>query len=144
MNKEDLQKYYFETVLSNVTNYNNFNVYGHIDFITRYGGPNYRGLNFKENEDLIQEILKTLISKNKGIEINTSGFRYKEDRTYPSFEVLKKYVELGGEIITIGSDAHIADYIGMDFDYAYDMLKSLGVKYICSFKNREPIFQKIK
>ncbi|WP_410207501.1 histidinol-phosphatase HisJ family protein [Fusobacterium sp.] len=143
-NKEQLQRYYFETVLKNVKTYNNFNVYGHIDFITRYGGSEYRGLNYKENLDLIDEILRTLISKNKGIEINTSGYRYKEDRFYPCTDLLKRYFELGGEIITIGSDSHIKDYIGKDFDIAYDFLKSIGVNYICSFDQMQPVFKKIK
>lgn len=144
MNKEQLQRHYFETVLKNVQSYNEFNVYGHIDFITRYGGEKYRGLNYKENLDLIDEILKTLINKHKGIEINTSGFRYKEDRFYPCTDLVKRYFELGGEIITIGSDAHINEYIGMDFDVAYDFLKSIGVNYICSFEKMQPVFKKIK
>lgn len=143
MSKSELQKYYFETVLHNVKNYNNFDVYGHIDFITRKGGENYRGVNFYENEELITEILSTLIAKNKGIEINTSGFRYGENRVYPCYEILKRYIDLGGKIITIGSDSHVANYLGMDFEYAYEMLKDLGINYICSFKNRKPIFEKI-
>lgn len=143
MTKQELQKYYFETVLDNVKNYNDFNVYGHIDFITRYGGEDFHGVNYEENKDLIDEILKTLIMKNKGIEINTSGFRYNEDRVYPCDYILKRYIELGGQIITLGSDAHISDYIGMDFPFVYEKLRKMGVNYICSFKNREPIFRKI-
>lgn len=143
-NKEQLQRYYFETVLKNVKEYNDFNVYGHIDFVTRYGGENYRGLNFKENLDIIDEIIKTLVMKNKGIEINTSGFRYLEDRFYPCTDFVKRYVELGGEIITTGSDSHVYKHIGMDFDKVYEFLKSIGVKYICSFDKRQPIFKKIK
>ena len=143
-NKDQLQKYYFETVLKNVQDYNNFSVYGHIDFITRYGGEQYRGLNYKENLDVIDDILKTLISKNKGLEINTSGYRYQENRFYPCTDLLKRYFELGGEIITIGSDSHVSEYIGKDFDIAYDFLKSIGVKYICSFDKLNPVFKTIK
>ena len=142
--KEQMQKYYFETVLDNVKKYNNFSVYGHIDFVTRYGGEKYRGLEYKKNSDIIDEILKTLILKEKGIEINTSGYRYKEDRFYPCTDIVKRYFELGGEIITIGSDSHIKDYLTMDFDVAYDFLESIGVKYICGFDKMKPVFKKIK
>ena len=108
------------------------------------GGNEYRGLEYKKNQDLIDEILKTLISKGKGIEINTSGYRYKEDRFYPCTDVVKRYFELGGEIITIGSDSHIKEYITMDFDIVYEFLKSIGVKYICGFDKLNPVFKKLK
>lgn len=143
-NKEQLQKLYFETVLDNVKKYNKFSVYGHMDFITRYGGEQYRGLEYKKNFDLIDEILKTLISKGKGLEINTSGYRYKEDRFYPCTDILKRYFELGGEILTIGSDSHIKEHLTMDFNIVYDFLKSIGVKYICSFDKMNPVFKKLK
>lgn len=143
-NKEQLQKLYFETVLDNVKKYNNFSVYGHMDFVTRYGGENYRGLEYKKYSDLIDEILKTLISKGKGIEINTSGYRYKEDRFYPCTDIVKRYFELGGEILTIGSDSHIKEHLTMDFDIVYDFLKSIGVKYITSFNQMKPTFKKLK
>lgn len=143
-NKEQLQRYYFETILNNVKNYNNFSVYGHLDFITRYGGEKYRGLEYKKNADLIDEILKILISKGKGIEINTSGYRYKEDRFYPCKDIVKRYYELGGEIFTIGSDSHIKDHLAMDFNIVYEFLKSIGINYICSFDKMKPIFKKLK
>lgn len=143
-NKVELQQYYFETVLRNVRDYNKFCVYGHLDFVTRYGGPEYRGLDYKANFDIIDEILKTLISKGKGIEINTSGFRYKEDRFYPCTDIVKRYFELGGEVLTVGSDSHIKEYLSMDFDRVYGFLNSIGVKYICSFENMKPIFNKLK
>lgn len=141
--KEEYQKFYFETVLDNVRKYDAFNVYGHMDFVTRYGGEKYRGLDYKGNFDIIDEILKTLISKGKGIEINTSGYRYKEDRFYPCTDIVKRYFQLGGEIITIGSDSHIKEHLTMDFDIVYNFLKSIGVKYICSFEQRKPIFKNI-
>lgn len=142
--KEEYQRYYFETVLDNVKKYNEFNVYGHIDFVTRYGGEKYRGLDYKVHSDIIDEILKTLISKGKGIEINTSGYRYKEDRFYPCKEIVRRYYELGGEILTVGSDSHVKEHLTMDFGVVYEFLKSIGVEYICGFEQRKPIFRKIK
>jgi len=140
----ELQNLYFETVLKNVETYNKFNVFGHLDFVTRYGGSSFSGMDLNEHWDIIIKILKTLVSKGKGIEINTSGYRYKENRVYPEFEILKKYLELGGKIITIGSDAHIKEHIFMDMDKAYDILEKLGVKHITTFDKMKPVFKKIK
>ncbi|MBC2854972.1 histidinol-phosphatase HisJ family protein [Cetobacterium sp. 2A] len=135
---------YFKNLLKNLDSFDEFSVWGHLDFITRYGGPQYRELNYKKNWDIIEEILKKIISLGRGIEINTSGFRYGENRFYPKDEVLKRYFELGGEVITIGSDAHKFEDIGKDFNVAYDFLESIGVKYISSFKNKEVSFKKYK
>ena len=142
--KEEVQALYFDNVLKNVDIYDQFNVYGHLDFITRYGGAKYRGLNYQKNFDVIDAILKKLIEKGKGIEINTSGYRYKEERFYPCADIIKRYYELGGEILTIGSDAHIKEYLIMDFKRVYDFLESIGKKYITSFEKMQPVFKKIK
>ena len=63
-------------------------------------------LNIQSYSDLIDACLKSLIENGKGIEVNTSGFRYGINGTYPSLNILKRYKELGGEIITAGSDSH--------------------------------------
>ena len=57
---------------------------------------------------------------------------------------VKRYYELGGEILTIGSDAHVKEYLTMDFKLVYDFLESIDKKYITSFKGMQPIFKKIK
>lgn len=142
--RREVQKLYFETVLKNVELYNNFSVYGHIDFITRYGGEEFRKLEYEDNKKIIDKILKTLISKKKGIEINTSGYRYGEERFYPSKEILKRYFELGGKILTVGSDSHRANDIAKDFDMVEKYLLDIGVKEICSFEKMEPTFKVIK
>lgn len=134
---------YFENLLKNVEVYSHYSVYGHLDLITRYGGEKFRGLNYDKQKDIIDEILKIIIYKGKGIEINTSGFRYGENRFYPDTRVLKRYFGLGGEIITVGSDAHRKEDIGKDFNRVYDFLKSIGQNYICLFENMNPIFKKI-
>ncbi|MCI1931048.1 MAG: histidinol-phosphatase HisJ family protein, partial [Clostridia bacterium] len=133
---------YFEEVLSNVKNYDFFNVYGHIDFINRYGSYEDKTMDYYEFKSLTDEILKTIISKGKGIEINTSGYRYGLGHPHPQFELIKRYKELGGEIITVGSDAHKPEQITFKFDKAYEMLKEAGFKYITLFTDRKPEFVK--
>lgn len=143
--REEAHDKYFLEILKSVENFNEFSVQGHLDFITRYGGIDKKGfIDYIRYQDIIDEILKKLISKGKGIEINTSGIRYNENRFYPCDNIVKRYFELGGEIITIGSDSHKASDLGKDFKKAYDFLESIGVKYISSFDQLDVSFKKIK
>ena len=136
---------YFEDVLDNILIHKelNFNVYGHLDYINRYGNYDNKILSYIDFKNIIDEILKTLIEHGKGIEINTSGFRYGLNQTHPQTEILKRYKELGGEILTVGSDAHKASDISADFDKAYEIIKSVGFNYITLFEKQKPRFEKI-
>lgn len=140
--KTEEQSYrdYFKGLLHLVTNYDNFDVIGHFDFIVRYVPYEVKKINYDKYKDIIDEILKVVIKKNKGIEVNTSGIRYKLEEVHPSREILKRYLELGGEIITIGSDAHFAKDLCSDFQYAIEMLKEIGFKRITLFEKRKPNF----
>jgi len=129
---------YMETCLKV---FKNFDVLGHFNVIDRYGNyiPDYTPF-----MDIIEEILKILIHNGKGLEFNTSSFRYgMGERTKPAKEILALYKSLGGEIITIGSDAHKVSDLGYKYDTAVEILKSHGFKYISTFKNRIPDFVKI-
>ena len=95
---------------------------------------------FDKVKPIISEILKHIISKGKGIEINTSSFRYKLDDLTPSKDILKLYKELGGTIITIGSDAHKAEHVGYKILEVREELKKLGFKQFCTFEKMKPIF----
>ncbi len=134
---------YFDEVLHNVENYDFFNVYGHIDFINRYGTYKNKVINYIEFSSIIDKILKTIIQKNKGIEINTSGYRYGLNSPHPCFEILKRYYDLGGKIITVGSDAHKPEHIAYKFKYIYTMLKEIGFEGITTFNNRKPNLVKL-
>ncbi len=134
---------YFADVLNNVKTCDFFSVYGHIDFINRYGNYADKKMVYGDYKFITDEILKTLIEKGKGIEINTSGYRYGLGHTHPQFELVKRYKELGGEIITVGSDAHVPEDIAKDFDKAYKMLEEAGFKYLTLFTDKKPEFVKI-
>lgn len=133
---------YFEELLYCVKNFESFNVVGHLNILVRYN-KEVANENIRNYFDILEEIFKTLIGKNKGIEINTSGFRYNLNNIMPTVEVIKFYKELGGEIITTGSDSHIPDTLAQKFDYVYDVLKYVGFKYITTFEKMEPKFVKI-
>ena len=133
-NIDEVINAYYESILDNLDTCNNFDIYGHIDYIIRYIPDKSYKYNYKNFSDIIDEVLKKIIYNGKGIEINTAGLRYGLNATNPSAEIVLRYRELGGEIITIGSDAHYSRDIGSGFDIAYDMLKSCNFKYYNIFR----------
>lgn len=135
---------YFKDMLNNTIIHKNFCVYGHLDYVKRYSPFNENELLYKDYADVLDEVLKNLISKGKGIEINTAGMRYGLGHFHPQVEFLTRYKELGGEIITIGSDSHRPQDIGSHFDSVIRLLDSLGFRYISKFRKKEPIMIKIK
>lgn len=127
---------YFKLVLEMVENFSSFDVLGHLDFIVRYGPFSDKTYKYSEYNLIIDEILKVLIKADRGIELNTSGLRSKLETTFPKEKVLKRYRELGGRIITIGSDCHSnRDYYG-GVPEGIQLLKSLGFTKISSFDKR--------
>lgn len=135
---------YFNEVLQNIKIYDEFDVYGHLDYVVRYGGYGIKTIEYLEFADILDAILLELIKKDKGIEINTSGLRYGLPYPHPNIEIIKRYKELGGKIITIGSDAHKVEDLAKDFDLVYDILRSLNIGEIAVFHNRIPNFISIK
>lgn len=133
---EAIREYYTD-MLSCVRSFSNFDVLGHIDYLDRYFASREDIPDFREYEDLIIEILQTLIKKGKGIELNTSGMRMKLGHFHPKLPILKLYRKLGGEIITIGSDSHTADTVGFEYKAAEKLLRDLGFKFIHIFKERK-------
>jgi histidinol-phosphatase (PHP family) len=81
-----------------------------------------------------------LIEHGKGLECNTGGLRYGLSQPNPSRRILKRYRELGGEIITIGSDAHTPDYLGYGFQECRRFLLRCGFRYYTVFHGRKPEF----
>ncbi len=119
-----------------------FDVLGHLDYMTRYGREK-GAYSYEKYADLIDPILRTLIEHGKGLELNTSGLRYGLPYAHPQKAVLKRYRELGGEIITVGADAHAPDQIAYAFDQAAEILTRCGFKYYAEFTERKPVFKTI-
>lgn len=142
--KSDYQAFYeyFESIVTNLELFSDFDVYGHLDYVVRYS-PN-KSLNYSYNtfKDIIDKILIKLLDLNKGIELNTNGYRLGLNFPNPCIDILKRYKELGGDIITIGSDAHNPEDIAYNFDIAENILSDCGFKYYCTFLNRIPQFIK--
>lgn len=144
LSKKEAYTKYFESVLENAMLHNCYNVYGHLDYVNRHAPYEDNSVNYGDYRDVIDEILKTLVEKGKGLDVNTSGYRYGAGRPYPQMDILKHFRELGGEIITIGSDAHRPDDIAYRFGDAYEYVKAAGFKAIASFRNKQPEFIDLK
>ncbi|MBQ9540774.1 histidinol-phosphatase HisJ family protein [Ruminococcus sp.] len=121
-----------------------FDVLGHLTYSLRYICGEYGiDVSLEKYEEVIREIFGTLISKGKGIEINTSGLRQKYGQTFPTFELVKLYRQLGGEILTIGSDAHRTADLGKGISEGIVLAKEAGFDMVTYFKNHEPHFLKL-
>lgn len=131
---------YFESILENISVCEHFDVYGHIDYVVRYGPNQNHEYSYERYQDILDAILKKLISMGKGIELNTGGYHYGLGEPNPCTAVIKHYKELGGEIITIGADAHTPDKVAYAFDQAECVLQHCGFRYYTVFKDRHPEF----
>ncbi len=134
---------YFESILESLDVCSDFDVYGHIDYIVRYSPNKARNYSYEKYHDMIDAILRKLIHMGKGIEVNTCGYRYGLGFPNPCKEIVRRYHELGGEIITVGSDAHVAQDIGYDFKKVEQLLSECGFDYYTVFSKRVPAFVKL-
>lgn len=132
-----------ETTLENVRTSDCFQTLGHLDYVVRYGKSREKEYSYTDYADIIDEILKLLIEKEKGLEVNSAGLKYGLPFAHPHPDVLKHYRELGGEIITIGADAHKPEHIAYDFAKAEEILKSCGFKYYTEFFEQKPVFKQL-
>lgn len=132
---------YLEVSLERVKNLSScFDVYGHLDYVLRYAPHQGKSCCFRQFQDIIDEILKTLIQNGKGLECNSGGLKYGLGQPNPSWDILKRYRQLGGEILTVGSDAHEPKYIGYGFEECRKGLLDCGFRYYTVFRCRRPVF----
>lgn len=139
--KDILTKYYND-MLTSIKEYDNFDSLGHIDYLIRYIPPccGEKDYVYKEYQEVLDEIFKLLIRKSKALEINTAGLIKGLPCFHPKLDVLQRYLELGGELLTIGSDGHSPDKIATEFAKTEELLRSLDVKGYYIYKNRTPEF----
>lgn len=140
---EEAYREYFLSILDNLKAFSNFDIYGHLDYVVRYGRTKDADYSYDKYRDILDKILETLIEKEKGLEVNTGAISYNLRDLNPCTDILKRYRELGGEIITIGSDAHEPSAITRGFDRAAEVLTSCGFKYYATFEKRMPEFHRI-
>ena len=138
---EQAELRYFEEILTCVKNHDDFDVLGHLTYLGKTrANPTKRPVRYEPYREVVDEILKTLADKGKGMEVNTSGF----DRCgvyLPSEEYLRRFKELGGEIVTVGSDAHDTGRVGQYCGEVCDLVRGI-FGHVCTFAERKPIFHK--
>lgn len=138
--EETCYRRYFASILENLDAFSDVDSYGHIDYVVRYGPNKNAHYSYERYRDLIDEILKILIEKEIALEVNTAGYKYGLDAPNPHPDILKKYRSMGGELITIGSDAHCPEHLAYDFPKAVSLLQECGFKSYAVFEKRVPHF----
>lgn len=132
---------YYKEIYDCMLRYKDYSVLGHLDMIQRYNSPLYP---FAASKEIIAEILKQAITDGKGIEINTSSFRYNLPDLTPERDILKLYRDLGGTVITIGSDCHKAKDTGDHIAFVHAELKTMGFSSFCTFQQMQPVFHPLQ
>lgn len=129
---------YFKETYDMLLEYDDFDSYAHLDYIIRYAPVDNKMYRYDDFAHVLDPLLQLIIKKNKALELNTSGYRNGFNTPHPQVETLKRYYELGGRKITVGSDAHLTGHIAHSFDQASDLLTSIGFKEITVFHKRQP------
>ncbi|MDO4285613.1 MAG: histidinol-phosphatase HisJ family protein [Eubacteriales bacterium] len=141
--EEEAYREYFAGALSCVRACDCFDSYGHLDYVVRYGPTMDRNYTYEKYRDLIDPLLELLIARGKALELNTSPASKGCRDLNPCKEILKKYRSLGGEMVTVGSDAHTPDKIASSFDRAAQTLLDCGFSQYVTFEKRQPVFHRL-
>ena len=132
---------YLETTLECVRVHEDYDVLGHLTYIAKCGAnPRKEPLRYSDHRAIMDEIMLELVRRGKGMELNTSGI----DRCggpLPTLDYFRRFYELGGRIITVGSDSHDVARAGQ---YTHEMVAELKkiFGYVCTFEGRRPIFHR--
>lgn len=139
--KREAYEKYFNVMVSCLKNYNFIDSLGHIDYIARYSKYNDKEIYYSEFDDIIDEVLKTLIEKNTCLELSTR--RLNDEKAVKNLMIIyKRFRELGGRYVTIGSDAHNPASIGNNFSKAIEIAKCCNLSPVY-FKERRIQYDKI-
>ena len=140
-----MERYYLEVV--EYAKWNKFDSLAHISYPHRYifATPETKSmnLNFEQFDDIVREAFKIIIQNGKAIENNSSSFTKSKEDYELNYKYMKMYKDLGGTLLTVGSDAHTPDKVGNGIKEGYEFLKEIGFEYVTYFENRKPVLVKI-
>lgn len=136
--QEEYNQAYYQEILDVMKEYKDYSVLGHLDAIKRDDQEGI--LPFEKSKAIITEILTLAIQDGKGIEVNTSNERYGLKDLTPCRDILRLYHELGGEILTFGSDSHKEEHVGYHIEQIKEEVKALGFTKFTTFEKMKPIF----
>ena len=133
---------YLEQTLRCVQVHDTYDVLGHLTYVCKsVHNPSHAPVLYSKHREITDAILQELVKRGKGMEINTSGVDRAGDYL-PSEAFLRRFKELGGEIVTVGSDAHDPSRVGQYVPQALQLLKDI-FGHVCTFQNRQPVFHKL-
>ena len=139
MTEEEALSLYLEDTLKNIRAFPDIDACGHLDYVARYLPHRDAFYTYDRFADLIDAILRELTYRGIALEVNTAplmkGLRYFN----PLPEILRRYREMGGELITIGSDAHVPEKVAGCFEQTSEILLSLGFTHYAVYKERKPL-----
>ncbi len=135
-----VEQYYNETL--QMVKEADMDILAHMGLFRR--GLALAGLEYDFNElelwpDTILHILEVIIDREIALELNTSGLRRKENITYPTMDILALYKNMGGQLITVGSDTHREPYIFYGLSEGRKLLIEIGFTETVFFRNRIPL-----
>ncbi|MDD3809261.1 MAG: histidinol-phosphatase HisJ family protein [Erysipelotrichaceae bacterium] len=125
LTKDEAHHKYFTAVLECVKKFDCFDVLGHLDYISRYGPYQDKSIDYAKHQEVIEQIFTALIHKNKGIELNTSGYRTC-NHPFPDFDLAQRFYDMGGRVVTVGSDSHSTATLGANNREVIDRLEKIG------------------
>lgn len=136
--QEEFQTAYYQAILDVMEVYSAYSVLGHLDMIKRY--DRYGDYPDEKILPLVEKILRKAIAEGRGIELNTSCFKYGLKDLTPSRRILELYRDLGGRVLTLGSDSHETEHLADRFGEARRELRRIGFRELCTFRRMEPVF----
>lgn len=117
-----------------------FDSLGHLTYPLRYiEGDHGIPVDLSRHREAIDGIFRALIDAGKALEVNTSGYRQKIGRPLPDLPLVKRYRELGGELVTLGSDAHTTADLGRGIAEGMEMLREAGFRYFTVYERHKPL-----
>lgn len=139
--QKEYNERYYEELLYLVRHYQNYSVLGHLDLVLRYDKQGIYPFHYVKH--YVEEILAEVIKNGKGVEINTSSHRYGVADSTPSKKILSMYHEMGGEILTLGSDSHAPAHLGTYMEESKKLLKEIGFRSFCTYEKMQPVFHEL-
>ena len=131
---------YLETIYREMKWLEDFDIMGHYDYIVRYASYPVTSIRYRDFSDIFDEMFRYLIQEGKALEINTKSYEGHRGRMVElDNDVLLRYREMGGEIVSLGSDSHEPSRVGAGFTRHAAFLKSLGFRWTAHYESRRLI-----
>ncbi|MCQ2533156.1 MAG: histidinol-phosphatase HisJ family protein [Clostridia bacterium] len=145
--KNELYGEYIDVMAEMADICNEYDIIGHYDYINRYSNHRNSQIFYEDCPKSFDRLFEVMIAKNKCLEINTRSIHKMKQRKIkeymPDKAVIKRYMDMGGKMISLGSDSHTPNTLGIHFEETIDYLKELGINEVYHFENRKPVAETI-